>query len=50
MFSQSIGELVKYYQNISYGQSDVSKHLAYKRILESLVKELNQRIANIKCF
>ena len=39
-FSQSFGELTRCSQNMSCGQCKVSKHLAYRYILKSIVNKL----------
>ena len=46
LFSQSSEELAKYSQNMSDGQCDVSKRLAYRHILKSIVKELKEKRKN----
>ena len=43
LFSQSFEELVKCSQNMSCGQCEVSKHLAYRHILKSIVKKLEEK-------
>ena len=43
LFSQSFGELTRCSQNMSCGQCDVSKHLAYRHILKSIVKKLEEK-------
>ena len=43
LFSQSFEELAMGSQNVSFGQSDVSKHLAYRHILKSIVQELKEK-------
>ena len=43
LFSQSFEELAKCSQNMSCGQSAVSKHLVYRHILKSNVKKLGQK-------
>ena len=40
LFSQSFGELTRCSQNMSCGQSEVSKCLAYRHILKSSVNRL----------
>ena len=43
LFSQSFEELAKCSQNMSCGQCEVSKHLAYRHILKSIVKKLEEK-------
>ena len=43
LFSPSFEELAKCSQNISCGQCEVSKHLAYRHILKSIVKKLKEK-------
>ena len=43
LFSQSFEELAKCSQNLSCGQCDVSKRLAYRHILKSIVKRLEEK-------
>ena len=43
LFSQSFEELAKCSQNMSCGQCDVSKCLAYTHILKSIVKKLEEK-------
>ena len=43
LFSQSFEELAKCNQNMSCGQCEVSKHLAYRHILKSVVKKLEEK-------
>ena len=43
LFSPSFEELAKCSQNISCGQCEVSKHLAYRHILKSIVKKLEEK-------
>ena len=43
LFSQSFEELAKCSQNMSCGQCAVSKHLAYRHILKSIVKKLEEK-------
>ena len=42
LFSQCFGELTRCTQNMSCGQCEVSKHLAYRYILKSIVKKLEE--------
>ena len=46
LFSQSFGELTRCSQNMSCGQSEVSKCLAYRHILKSIVKKLQEKNQN----
>ena len=50
LFSQSYGELAKCSQNVSGGQYDVSKCLACRHILKSIVKELKEKKQKKKVF
>ena len=43
LFSQSFEELAKYSENMSCGQCEVSKCLAYRNILKSIVKKLKEK-------
>ena len=43
LFSQSFEELAKCSQNMSCGQCEVSKCLAYRHILKSVVKKLEEK-------
>ena len=43
LFSQSFEELAKHSQNMSCGQCEVSKCLAYRHILKSIVKKLEEK-------
>ena len=43
LFSQSFGELTRCSQNMSCGQSEVSKCLVYRHILKSIVKKLEEK-------
>ena len=43
LFSQSLEELAKCSQNMSCGQCEVSKRLAYKHILKSIVKKIEEK-------
>ena len=43
LFSQSFVELTRCSQNMSCGQCEVSKHLAYRHILKSIVKKLEEK-------
>ena len=43
LFSQSFGDLTRCSQNLSCGQCEVSKCLAYRHILKSLVKKLEEK-------
>ena len=47
LFSQSFEELAKCSQNMSCGQCKVLKHQAYRHILKSIVKKLEEK--NQKC-
>ena len=50
LFSQSFGELTRYSQNISCGQCDVSECLAYRHIVKSIVKELEEKNQKFRFF
>ena len=43
LFSQSFGELTRCSKNMSCGQCEVSKCLAYRHILKSIVKKLEEK-------
>ena len=43
LFSQSFGELTRCSQNMSCGQCEVSKCLAYRHILKSIVRKLEEK-------
>ena len=43
LFSQSFEELAKCSENMSCGQCEVSKCLAYRHILKSVVKKLEEK-------
>ena len=43
LISQSFEELAKCSQNMSCGQCEVSKRLAYRHILKSIVKKLEEK-------
>ena len=43
LFSQSFEELAKCSHNMSCGQCEVSTHLAYRHILKSIVKKLEEK-------
>ena len=43
LFSQSFGELTRCSQNMSCGQCEVSKCLAYNHILKSIVRKLEEK-------
>ena len=46
--SNSFKELAKCHQDIPCGQSDVSNYLAFRHILKSIVKELNEKVAKMR--
>ena len=50
LFSRSFEELAKCSQDVPCGQCDVSKHLAYRYILKSIVKKLNEKKQKIHFF
>ena len=50
LFSQSFGELSRCSQNMSCGQCEVSKCLAYRHILKSIVKKLEEKTQKFSFF
>ena len=46
LFSQSFGELTRCSQNMSCGQCEVSKHLAYRHILNQLWRNWKRKTKN----
>ena len=50
LFSQSFGELTRCSQNMPCGQCEVSKRLAYRHILKSIVKKLEEKNQKLSFF